>query len=234
MQELRDRGAILSKNKWETRTGAVALFAPGSVIEDQYLALKERVEKSLLLIWNAPQPFNTFANRRITLGLDEQNNMQVTVPDQVWLQSSTQQKGNVTELIVYNAILEEDVTRLKSEGISGSGPNLELLIADNGGQSSLIATEFKIKYRVSRSGSESGTLTSGDYFTRYEGDVPPELVTFDGNRFTIAVGQLALSPEFLKAGTHIEIELTALRSFANYSKQQRILVQDVIKSSRRR
>ena len=234
MQELKDRGVILSKNIWETRKGAVALFAPGSVIEDQYLALQERIEKSFLLIWNAPQPFNSFATRRVTLGLDEQNNIQVTVPDKVWLQSSTQKKGNVTELVIYNAILEEDVTRLKSDGISGSGPNLELFILDNGGQSSLIATEFQIKYRVTRAGSDSSTINSGDYSTRYEGKIPPELVTFDGNQFTIALGQLPIAPEFLKIGTRIEIELTATRSFANYSKQQVLVLQETIKSSRRK
>jgi hypothetical protein len=234
MQELKDRGAILSKNQWETRKGAVALFAPGSVIEDEYLALQTRIEKSFLLIWNAPQAFSTFAKERLTLGLDRENKIQVIVPEPVWLQSSTQQKGNVTELIVYNAILESEVTRLKSQGIAGSGTDLALFILDNAGQSSLIATEFKIKYRVSRSGSESGTFSSGDYTTRFEGTVPPELVTFDDNQFTIAVGQLAIAPEFLKPGTAIEIELTALRSFANNSKQQRIIVQEVIKSSRRR
>jgi hypothetical protein len=234
LQELKDRGAILSRNKWQTQKGAQSLFAAGSAIEDEYLMLEERVEKSFLLIWNAPQAFDNFAKRRITLNLDEQNNIQPALSEEIWLQSSTQQKGNVTELIVYNAILAEDVTRLKSEGISGSGGSLELFIQDNASQSSLIATEFKIKYRVSRSSSDFATPTTGNYVTRYEGDVPSELVTFDGNRFTIAVGQLPLPPESLKAGTPIEIELTALRSFANYSKQQRLTIQEVIKSTRRR
>jgi hypothetical protein len=234
LQELKDRGAILSRNKWQTQKDAASLFAPSSVIEDEYLVLEERIEKSFLLIWNAPQAFDDFAKRRITLNLDEQNNIQPALSDEIWLQSSTQQKGNVTELIVYNAILAEDVTRLKSEGISGSGGSLELFIQDNASQSSLVATEFKIKYRVSRFGSEFTTPATGNYVTRYEGDVPSELVTFDGNRFTIAVGQLPIPPESLKAGVSIEIELTALRSFANYSKQQRLTIQEVIKSSRRR
>ncbi len=37
-------------------------------------------ERSFILIWNAPQEFNRFANQRFTLTLDDQKEMKVTVP----------------------------------------------------------------------------------------------------------------------------------------------------------
>ncbi|MFM6405692.1 MAG: collagen-like protein, partial [Microcystis sp.] len=100
LSELKERGYILSKNSWETRTGAMSLFSPGSLIDDQYRILLDRSERSFILIWNAPQEFNRFANQRFTLTLDDQKEMKVTVPSELWIEGTTQKRNNVTEFVV--------------------------------------------------------------------------------------------------------------------------------------
>ncbi|MEG3435782.1 collagen-like protein [Pannus brasiliensis CCIBt3594] len=230
LSELKERGYILSKNSWETRTGAASLFAPGSTIDDQYRVLVDRTERSMILIWNAPQSFDRFADQRFTLSLNDNKEMKITLPPDLWIEGTTQQKNKVTEFVVYNAIFERDVTKLADRGITGNGKNLRVFLEDTADRSNLIGTKFFVRYRVSRwSGNDPQISPSTDFVTRYEGEIPPELVTQDGNRFTLAIGQLPLPAEASRSGTGVEIELTATRTFAGYSKDQKITLRDTIK-----
>lgn len=230
MAALKDRGFVLSKNKWETRTGAIALFAPGSVIDDQYLALVERIERSFILIWNAPQPFDKFANKPVTLTLEENGEIKAVLPNDLWLEATTQKRNNVTEMVVYNAVYDREVVQLKSAGLSGNGNKLRLELVDQASQSNLIGSKFRIKYRVSQSDEASYRAT--DYMTKYEGEVPPELVTFEGNRFILDLGKLPIDPDYLRSGTGVEIEVIATRTFAGYSKEQKVTERAVIRGIR--
>ncbi len=147
---LKDSGYTLSKNLWETRTGAIQLLAPGSVIDDEYQLLTQRIEKSFFLLWNAPQPFERFAGTNANLTLNETEGIQVDLPDDLWLEGTTQQRENVTEFVVYNALWERDATRLGRIALSGNGRNLKLFVTDEAGQSNLMATKFRLRYRVTQ------------------------------------------------------------------------------------
>ncbi|XLQ10950.1 MAG: collagen-like protein [cyanobacterium endosymbiont of Epithemia adnata isolate EadnSB Bon19] len=227
MATLKKKGYLLSKNKWETRNGAMALFSPGSIIDDQYLALTERIEKSFLLVWNAPQQFSKFANQKITLGLEKDQKIKVYIPDDLWIEATTQQQNKLTQFIIYNAINAEDTTQLGSAKLSGSKSNLQLTLIDKGQQSDLIATQFKIIYRTTRSDARFRSVS--DYITRYEGEIPEELVTLYKNKFTIKIGQLPIKPNDFQLGLGVEIKIFALRSFAGYSAKQVITVKDILR-----
>ncbi len=232
LSELKERGYILSKNSWETRTGAMSLFSPGSLIDDQYRILLDRSERSFILIWNAPQEFNRFANQRFTLTLDAQKEMKVTVPSELWIEGTTQKRNNVTEFVVYNAVFERDVTQLEAKGITGNGTDLRLFLEDKASQSNLIGTKFKLRYRVTRwQADDLQTSPRTDFVTRYEGDMPANLIRQEGNQFILDIGQLPLPVESLRSGTGVEIELLATRSFAGYSKEQKIVIRDTIKGA---
>jgi hypothetical protein len=226
--QIKEQGFLLSKNQWETRTGAAALFASGSAIADSYRMLVSRQERSFFMTWNAPQPFEPFANYPVTLSLADEQGIEVTLPQDVWLEATTRQQPNeVTEFIVYNAILARDATRLEVQSLSGNGPNLQLTLIDRADRSDLIATQFLVKYRTTQS-EDVRFRPSVTFTTRYEGEIPPDAIERDGDRFTLKLGQLPLEENFLKAGTGIEIELTAQRSFAGNSATQKIQVRDLI------
>lgn len=55
------------------------------------------------------------------------------------------------------------------------------------------------------------------------------MVTFEGNRFILNVGKLPIDPEYLRSGTGVEIEVTATRSFAGYSREQKLTERGIIK-----
>jgi hypothetical protein len=226
ISELKNTGATLTQNIWETRDGAIALLAPGSAISDRYRILIERVERSFLLIWNAPQPSSQFAEKIVTLSLDRHKNIKISLPKDLWFEATTQQQNNITQLIVYNAVLESEATQLKSEGLSGSGTNLQLTLVDSADRSNLIATKFRLKYRITRSDPRFRQVS--DYTTKYDGEIPAELVIAEGNRFTLNLGQLPIETDALGAGTGVEVDLIATRSFAGYSAEQRVVVRDVL------
>jgi hypothetical protein len=226
MSELKEAGATLSKNRWETRSGALSLLAPGSAIEDEYLIMVERIERSFLLVWNAPQSFSQFAERNLTLSLEENQEIKVEVPGDVWLETTTQRRDNLTELVVYNAILQKDATQLVSEGLSGNGSNLQLRLRDRASLSNLVGTQFQIEYRTTRSDPRFRPVS--DYRTRYEGEMPVELINLNGDRFILNIGQLPIEPDNFKSGLGVEIEVTATRTFAGYSAEQKLVIKDVI------
>lgn len=227
--EIRNQGFLLSKNTWETRKGAQSLFASGSIVEDQYRMLVSRLERSFFMTWNAPQPFEQFADRPVTLTLENESGIQVKFPDDIWLEATTQpqKNNNVTEFIVYNAILASDATRLGDGTLSGKGTDLKLTLTDKANRSNLIATQFVMSYQTSRSQDVRFRPVS-DFTTRFEGPIPPELVQQTGDRFVINIGKLPIAPEWLKADTGVEVTLTATRSFAGKSATQKIIIQDVV------
>ncbi len=227
--DLKDRGFTLSRNEWENRTGAASLLAPGSIIADRYKELVRRIEHNVILVWDAPQPVSDFADRQVILNLTGENKVQITFPKEVWLETTTVEQNNITEFFVFNAVLEKDVTRLNSQGLSGNGTNLQLNLVDLANQSDLVLTDFsQIKYRVTRSAQESRYRQVFDYKTIYEGKVPPELVEYDRNNFALHLGQLPIPPEDLQPGVAVEVQLIANRSFADRSKEQRITVREII------
>ncbi len=84
----------------------------------------------------------------------------------------------------------------------------------------MIATQFQIKYRAARASDRFSS--NADYRTRYEGNIPAELVSRSNNRFTLNLGKLPIESEFLRPGVAVEIELVATRSFAGRSTEQKI------------
>jgi len=114
-------------------------------------------------------------------------------------------------------IRQSEVTKLKVADFGNSGSNLNLNMVDLASKSDLVATEFKIKYRTSEE-----DRNRSDFETRYEGNIPSELVTRDHNRFIIALGKLPINSNFLRSGVGVEIELVATRSLGGNSTEQKI------------
>jgi hypothetical protein len=132
--------------------------------------------------------------------------------------------------VVYNAILAGDATRLEEVALAGNGNDLKLILADRADKSNLIATKFKVKYSITQSDPRFRPVS--DYSTKYTGDLPDDLVTINGDRFTLNIGQLPIPAEYLKPGLGVEIEVLATRTFSGYAASQKLVVTDIIGPSR--
>jgi methionine-rich copper-binding protein CopC len=226
MATLKNKGYLLSKNIWETKKNAAALFAPASIINDQYLALVERLEHSFLLIWNAPQSFSNFAHQQVTLQYINNKGIVINIPDDIWIEATTQQHKKITQFIVHNSIKKSDATRLKVQEISGKEKKLQLILVDKADKSSLVSTKFNIIYSVTY--SDPWLKPVSDYSTKYRGEIPSNLVTLNGSKFTINVGELPIDSKYLQSGLGVKIKLIINRNFAGYADEQVIIFKDTI------
>jgi hypothetical protein len=218
--EVKNDVFALSKNKFEVRNGAVSLLAPGSMIADQYREFVERIETSFQLVWNAARPITDFTGQTVTMTLDNDKQVKVSFPEEVWVDGTTSQQGGKTQFLVSNVILKSEATKLTRADFSGSGSELNFSVVDLAGKSDLISTQFRIKYSAANSGDRFDR--NSDYRTRYEGNIPAELVSRSNNRFVLNIGKLPIDSQFLRSGVPVEIELVATRSFAGNSTKQKI------------
>lgn len=236
ISELKVRGFTLSKNVWENKNNAASLFAPGSIISDRYKELVARHEHTVLVVWDAPQPIEDFDDKKITLGLKGQNEVNISFPDELWLETKAVKKEKLTELFVFNAVREKEVADLDIDGVFGQGANLELDIFDKAEQSNVIATNFRVKYRVSEQSERKNIFGSRGttYKTRYDGAIPPEAIVQDGNLFTLQLGKLPIPPEYLQPGLKVEIEVLAKRSLGENYQLKKLSTRTTIEKSNTR
>lgn len=224
ISELKGRGFTLSKNIWRSMDNASSLFAPGSIIADKYKELVARHEHSVLVVWDAPQPVENFDDQKITLSLKGENDANIFLPEDLWLETQTVKRDNLTQLFVFNAVRTKDVDDLTIDGLFGQGANLELDIFDEAEQSNLVATDFSLKYRVGEK-SEKKNFFGGSstvYKTKYQGEISPHAIAQEGNLFTLKLGELPIPPEYLQPGLELEIEVVAKRSLGDNSKVQKL------------
>jgi hypothetical protein len=236
ISELQGRGFTLSKNIWQSKDNASALFAPGSIIADKYQELVARHEHSVLLVWDAPQPVEDFADQQITLSLKGENDANIILPEDLWLETRASKRDKLTELFVFNAVRTKDVADLKIDGLFGQGENLELDVFDEAEKSNLIATEFSLKYRVGEESADKNFFggSSTVYQTKYEGVIPPEAIAQSGNLFTLKLGQLPIPPAYLQPGLKVELEIVAQRSLGDNSQVKKLFTRTEIEESNSR
>ncbi|YAF95709.1 MAG: collagen-like protein [Nodularia sp. CChRGM 3473] len=217
----------LSKNKWHLRQGATSLLAPGSVIADEYREFAQRWEETFQLIWQEKQPITSFDKQAVNVSLTDSQQVEITFPEDLWVEGSTQSEANVTTYTVNHAIPQTDVTRLALAEFAGAGENLNMKIVDLAAKSDVIQTQFQVKFRAQdRFGGFS------NYRTEYAGEIPDELVTRDYNRFILALGKLKIPDNALRPGVNVDIEVVATRSLGERSAKQTINWQSAIRSTR--
>jgi hypothetical protein len=216
ISQLANEEINLSKNKWNLRQGATALLAPGSIIADKYREFERRLEGSFKLIWQEKKPIVNFANQSVNLTLNDNQEISIEFPDNIWFDGNSTFKNKVTEYTLNYAIPEQEVTKLAVAEFTGSRQNLNLKIVDLGGHSEIINTRFKVKYRA------KDNFSGFNYQTFYDGDIPTELVSRNYNRFTLDLGKLNIPNSALSSGQNVEIEVIAIRFLGERLAQQTI------------
>ncbi len=216
LSNLVNQEVALSKNLWNLRRGAVSLLAPGSSIADQYREYAGRAEGRFRLVWAATTPLQELANETATVQIQNDRTITLTSPEDVWLSGSSTQEGQVTTYRVAAIVRRQDATRLAVGNVTGRGSQLQMVVVDLAGKSDLLNTRFRIRYRTDQSFGDGAP----DFRTRYDGEVPANLVSRDFNRFTLNVGQLPIGASYLTPGTPVQIEVTAVRALGDRSAEQ--------------
>lgn len=208
----------LSRNLWETRTGANRLLAQGSQVRDSYQVYTGRVEGTVQLDWQAPRPIHLFARENLTAEIQPDGTLAAVFSEDLWADYSTQSSASGLTLTIHQVARRQDVTRLAWGGTHGQGPNLRAVVLDLGGESAFVDTQFRVTLRTTSDDPRDSRRPR--YTTAYEALLPPEQVVLEGNRFELALGQLPIDARLLRPGTYAQLDITALRSLGDQSAEQ--------------
>ena len=209
----------LSLNRWRNRQGALTLLASGSQINDTYREFIGRQEGTFQLDWQADTAITDFTDQSVDLTLRDGDGIEAEFSEDLWVNGTPTQTGDLTTYVVTGAIHRNDVTRLAVADFVGKSRNIQLAVVDLAGKSDQLTTQFQIRYRTA---SEREGRRPFRYRTRYEGNIPASLVRRDFNRFTLDLGQLPIDTQHLIPGTAVELELLAIRSLGERSAEQKI------------
>jgi hypothetical protein len=208
----------LSRNLWTTQTGAAALLAPGSQVQDTYEVYTGRVEGTIHLDWQAERPLGAFGAAPLTTTIQRDGTLTATFPDEMWVAYTTQRQENQLSIAVTQAVRASDVTRLAWGGMQGSGSELTAVVLDLAGEAAHLDTEFRVILRTTEDDLRDSRRPR--YRTVYDGVVPADQWTVTDNRFAIALGQLPIDSRSLRPGTYAQLEITAQRTLGDNTAAQ--------------
>jgi hypothetical protein len=217
LNELTQRSMALSLNRWQTKSGARSLLAPGSIIADSYQEYVDRLERTVEVVWASPSSRRNWGMASMDVLLTSDDQLSVSFPSDLWVEGTQARVGDRFTYTIGDAILQDDVTKLAIGGMSGSQRDLVLTLVDLGGGADILRTQFMIKYQTPDF-IRPGLPT---FKTRYEGEVPATIIQQQGNQYQLKLGQLPVAPQAL-ARVPVRIELVATRSFAGNTTQQTI------------
>ena len=208
----------LSKNVWQSRSGAVILLAAGSFVADIYQEYVGRAEGRAQIVWETPQSQAAFLGISATANIQESGNIQFQFPETTWVAGRRDQTEGLTTYTITRVVRAEEATRLAQGNVSGRGVDFTMAVVDLAATSDYLTTKFELDYKTAEGDPRDDRRVR--YSTRYEGDIPEELVSRDNNRFVLAVGQLPLASRHLRRGTYVQAELRITRSLGENSATQ--------------
>jgi hypothetical protein len=217
LNQLTQQPIVLSLNRWQTKSGARSLLAPGSIIADNYQEFTDRIERTVEFVWDSTSSRRNWGTAEMSVLLTRDDQLSVSFPSDLWVEGTQTRVGDRFTYTIGDAILQEDVTKLAVGGLSGSKRDLVLNLVDLGGSSEVLNTQFSVKYQTPDS-TRPGLPT---FKTRYQGEIPATLIQKQRNQYQLKLGQLPISPQAL-ARVPVRIELVATRSFAGNTAQQTI------------
>ncbi|MEM9483375.1 MAG: collagen-like protein, partial [Cyanobacteria bacterium P01_F01_bin.116] len=204
----------LSRNLWETRSGAKNLLATGSTIANEYQFYIGHIERQFALDWQAPQPSQGFTEA-VDLELQRNGQVNINFPETYWLLGETIEQETLTTYRVDGIVPVEEVTQLAMGRVNGRSRTFTVNVVDLAQRSDVLETRFELRYSTS---NDEGRRRR--YDLEFEGDIPKNLIQQDYNRFTLALGRLPIRSQLLSEGTQAQVELKIIRSFGNNVAEQ--------------
>jgi len=209
MAKMETGSIALSQNNYEKLKGARALFAPGSDISDNYFKYRGRTELEYSFQWKANRPLSSFSGWQMRVAL-EGTEGKVTFPNGLMVDSEVVPDGTKRLFIIHSALTTGEVANLKLGDLSGNGTKLAIQIKDASSVSDIVESAVLLKY---------WTLENGNYKIRYQANVPSEAVSVSPNGIAVAIGQLGIKEDYLKAGLRTYVGVIVTRSLEGKSQK---------------
>ena len=207
----------LSKDIWETRSGAANLFADGSTVSDLYRTNVGRRDFPIAISWCASRPAKDFKDVDLLL-LMQDDSMSATLPTNMWSKISIGGSEDLITVTVQKALYATEATMLSGQ-LRGSGHETVTELSDAAQVSDQVDTRIQIKV-------ESKGLF---YHTLYEGSMPGELMEVSPSGILLRIGRLPeIQDRDLRSGKKLRISMTVTRSLGDASAEQKIVLKQVV------
>jgi hypothetical protein len=150
----------------------------------------------------------------IGAGIDESGEIYISTDEDLWIEGELTHTDKRTTYRVTGAVLASEARELALGRKEGQGQQAKLNIVDLGQVSNLVETRFKVRYEVKEDDRRAR------FITRYDAELPAELVTEGQDRFTLNLGQLPIAGRYVEAGTEVRVDITITRSYAGKQTEQ--------------
>jgi hypothetical protein len=201
----------LQKNIFSQASGAHALLAPNSQVDDSYTRFVTTRLLPIRLIWKARKAITEFAHIPITYELNE-DATGADFSTAAWTTGSAVVESGVQIFTIDQAVRAEDAARLTAT-VTGNGLETKLVFTDAADVSDLVSTQ------VTAAKLESKGVFS---HVRFEGPIPSDKIIRSGNTLSINIGRLWSAGDVsndLKPGKEINAFLTIQRTMGVHSTE---------------
>jgi hypothetical protein len=194
----------MNVNLWQIASGAAQLFAPGSIISDDYTYFAGTRGFTYTFDWTAARPIDDFVNATFYLKADD-NGVNTWIDRNLWLYSNVERTGNAFKETVTRAMWADESTKLRFS-FTGAERTFTAVLDDDAHVSDTMNTTFDISLVKYRRFMWNKTL--------YEGKVPANLVTVTKDQVTVRLGDLPdLDPTDLEVGNYFYLTMRVNRAF---------------------
>ncbi len=197
----------LSKQIWEDRKGAKALFNQASNIRDNYSHFIKLATKNFRLVWNNERDISKFDNNEIILSFNG-STISHQIKGEDFFEIDPKEEDGVTVVYINNAYKKSEFTQLKVKGIENYGDNLEVTIEDKAKMSMIVKNQVSLQF-VYRKWFQ--------WWVVYDELVPAEALSIMEGKIIIHVGKLGLPYKAIKRKRKIRFTVKVKRSFGNNS-----------------
>ncbi len=209
MAKMSEGPITLSQNVWAQNNGAKALFSAGSDISDNYYFYEGRIETTVTFKWQASRPVTDFAGSQMLVAL-KGNDIEVTFPQGLEVQSQVTTDGSSTTYTISDAVMANQVANLALGTVTGNGTALSVHVTDNAQVSDEVQSTVALTYYV---------YENGGYTIQFQGAIPASALTVTAAGFDVAIGTLGINASYLAPGLNIYIALDITRTIGTDSQK---------------
>jgi hypothetical protein len=206
----------LTADNWSTSTGAAALFAPNSVIQDTYAYWAGRKTVQTSVVWNASTPQSSCTSQAVMVQVNGSGQVSANIENtSVWAELAVSYANDGSATVSVNKAVPANQAAQLSASLSGNDSGLVDVLNDAAKVSNIVDTQVQAKVLT------PGFL--GIMTTRFNGQVPANLLSINDSQVIVEVGKLpGISAGDLKKGKKIKVQLTITRSLGGQSANQEL------------
>jgi hypothetical protein len=207
---------LLTRHEWDSKQGALTLFAPGSKIRDSYQAYAGKSQNTISFAWlDQDRKPSYYASQKVNLSLSGRPaTAKIEFGPELLVDKKITAANQATKVQVLKSMRQDELTKIRVEEMTGSMENLTLTLIDDAKVSDVAQTKIYV---------EAGwELEAGGAYRDW---VPANLIRSEKGKIHINLGRIpGIKASKLKKyfGEKCSLEIEIDRSFVGITERVRV------------